>query len=87
MAERVAPQSSWIFSPMAPARIWAFRGPGTAACPLPRRPMFTGASEVASIMRWMCHSPGVMVVALVPSAGPVPPPMKVVVPFDSAVSN
>ncbi len=32
----------------------------------------------------MFHSPGVQVVALVPVAGPVPPPIIVVVPFDRA---
>ncbi len=32
----------------------------------------------------MFHSPGVQVVAFVPVAGPVPPPIMVVVPFESA---
>jgi|GEM_PF-4484046 len=32
----------------------------------------------------MCHGPGVAVVAREPSAGPVPPPSMVVVPFEMA---
>ena len=32
----------------------------------------------------MCHAPGVQVVALVPVAGPVPPPMRVVSPLARA---
>ena len=35
-------------------------------------------------MRWIFHAPGVQVVAFVPVAGPVPPPMRVVSPFASA---
>ena len=37
-------------------------------------------------MRWMCHGPGVQVVAFVPVAGPVPPPIIVVTPDISASS-
>ena len=37
-------------------------------------------------MRSMCHGPGVQVVALVPVAGPVPPPSIVVTPLASASS-
>ena len=32
----------------------------------------------------MFHGPGVAVVALVPSAGPVPPPISVVMPLERA---
>ena len=35
-------------------------------------------------MRRRCQGPGVTVVALVPSAGPVPPPLIVVMPVDKA---
>ena len=35
----------------------------------------------------MCHFPGVTVVALVPSAGPVPPPIMVVTPLHSAAET
>ena len=38
-------------------------------------------------MRAMFHGPGVQVVALVPAAGPVPPPIMVVTPDISASSN
>ena len=34
----------------------------------------------------MCHGPGVQVVAVVPVAGPVPPPIMVVTPLISASS-
>ena len=37
-------------------------------------------ASAASSMRWMFHAPGVHVVALVPAAGPVPPPSRVVSP-------
>jgi hypothetical protein len=37
-------------------------------------------------MRARCHGPGVQVVALVPVAGPVPPPIMVVTPLVSASS-
>src|ERR671933_319046 len=37
-------------------------------------------------MAWMCHGPGVHVVAFVPVAGPVPPPIIVVTPDISASS-
>ncbi len=37
-------------------------------------------------MRSRCHGPGVQVVALVPVAGPVPPPSIVVTPLASASS-
>ena len=40
-------------------------------------------SNARSIMR-MLPGPGVTVVALEPSEGPVPPPISVVVPFDNA---
>ena len=35
----------------------------------------------------MCQAPGVMVVALVPSAGPVPPPTMVVMPLHRAAGT
>lgn len=48
--------------------------------PLPSRPMLTGYASRLSKARVMCHEPGVTVVAVLPSAGPVPPPMSVVTP-------
>ena len=44
----------------------------------------TGWSAIASSIRARCHDPGVTVVALDPSAGPVPPPTNVVIPLPSA---
>ena len=44
----------------------------------------TGKASAASSIRWMCHSPGVHVVAAVPVAGPVPPPIMVVSPAEMA---
>ncbi len=46
--------------------------------------MFIGKSSVACSMRLIHHGPGVIVVALVPSAGPVPPPIIVVRPDANA---
>ena len=54
--------------------------------PLPRKPRFIGNASAASSIRWMCHGPGVHVVANVPVAGPVPPPIIVVTPDISASS-
>ncbi len=42
---------------------------------------------MASNIRARCQRPGVMVVALLPSAGPVPPPIRVVTPEASASST
>ena len=80
MAAGVVPQSSCSFIAQAPARICSSSGAGTDALPLPAMPMFRGRSATASIMRAMCHGPGVQVVASVPCAGPVPPPSIVVTP-------
>ena len=77
----VVPQSSCSFSPIAPARICSSSAAGVAAFPLPRNPRFIGRPCVASIMRCRFHRPGVQVVARVPSAGPVPPPIIVVTPL------
>ena len=46
--------------------------------------MFMGKASADSNIRWMCQAPGVQVVALVPVAGPVPPPIMVVTPEDNA---
>ncbi len=54
------------------------------ALPLPSRPQLTGSPSAASSMRAIYQGPGVLVVAFVPSAGPVPPPIIVVTPFESA---
>ena len=82
----VAPQSSWIFSPIAPARICSAMGWIAEPWPLPSSPKFMGKCSKERSMPWMFHAPGVIVVALVDSPGPVPPPIMVVMPETSAVS-
>lgn len=52
--------------------------------PLPSSPMLTGKASSASNALAMCQEPGVTVVAVLPSAGPVPPPIRVVTPAASA---
>jgi len=69
---------------MAPASICSSSDAGKLALPLPRKPRFIGKASAACIMRARCQGPGVQVVALVPVAGPVPPPMNVVTPLASA---
>ena len=71
----VVPQSSWSFRPQAPASTCSISGAGRLALPLPSRPEFTGRPSTAWSIRPMFQGPGVQVVALVPSAGPVPPPI------------
>jgi hypothetical protein len=80
MALGVVPQSSCSFNPQAPAATISMRAPGREALPLPSSPTLTGSPSIARSMRPMCQGPGVQVVALVPSAGPVPPPIMVVTP-------
>ena len=48
--------------------------------------MLSGQVSSASSIRARCQDPGVTVVALLPSAGPVPPAMIVVMPPPSASS-
>ena len=50
------------------------------------KPRFIGNASAAFSIEWMCHGPGVQVVAKVPVAGPVPPPSMVVTPLASASS-
>ena len=52
-----------------------------------RKPRFIGKASAASSMRWMFQAPGAQVVAAVPVAGPVPPPIRVVSPAESASST
>lgn len=86
MTAGVAPQSSWILKPRAPPRSWLSSASLETVLPLPSRPTLTGTPSMASSIRRRCHGPGVTVVALLPSAGPVPPPMRVVTPEASASS-
>jgi hypothetical protein len=84
IAAGVVPQSSCSFRPMAPASICSASGSARDVLPLPRKPRLTGRPSAASSMRWMLKAPGVQVVAFVPVAGPVPPPMSVVTPAEIA---
>ena len=86
IAAGVVPQSSCSLRPITPACTCSFSGAGRLALPLPKKPRFIGKASAASSMRWMCHGPGVQVVAKVPVAGPVPPPSMVVTPELSASS-
>ena len=78
IAAGVLPQSSCSFRPMAPASTCSSSGSGRLALPLPVKPMFIGKASAAWSIRAMCQGPEVQVVALVPAAGPVPPPIMVV---------
>lgn len=67
-------QSSWILSPVAPARICSTSEPGVAALPLPK---LRGMSAIASSMRWMLKTPGHSMPTVL---GLEPPPITVVKP-------
>src|SRR5439155_11658788 len=66
--------------PRAPARICSRSDSGSDECPFPRNPKLSGNASAASYIRRMFQAPGVQVVAFVPVAGPVPPPINVVTP-------
>lgn len=87
MTAGVAPQSSWILKPRTPARSWSRMDSFDMVLPLPRKPMLTGLDSRAANIHARCQAPGVTVVALLPSAGPVPPPMRVVTPDARASST
>ena len=81
MVAGVVPQSSWSFSPMAPPSACSTSTRGFELFPFPSCPMLTGMPAKASIIRWRLNAPG----ASMPTVfGPVPPPIMVVIPFDSA---
>ncbi len=81
IAAGVVPQSSCSLRAQAPAQICSISASGCDALPLPAKPKFIGQASAACNMRPMCQAPGVQVVALVPVAGPVPPPSIVVRPL------
>ena len=62
------------------------RGASSEQLPFPRKPKFIGYSSAAFNIIFKFHGPGVQVVAFVPSAGPVPPPIIVVTPLYNAQS-
>ncbi len=70
---------------MAPPRICSTSPSGADEFPLPVNPKFIGKVSVDSSINRRWPLPGVHVVALVPVAGPVPPPMNVVTPLARAV--
>ena len=71
---------------MAPAFTCSISGASSEQFPFPRNPRFIGYSSAAFSIIRRFHGPGVQVVAFVPSAGPVPPPIIVVTPLYSAQS-
>ena len=87
IAAGVVPQSSCSLSAQAPALTISSSAAGREALPLPAKPRLTGNASAAWIMRPRCQGPGVQVVALVPAAGPVPPPSMEVTPDISASST
>ena len=87
MAAGVVPQSSCSLKPDCTARSCSHIASAETVLPLPSRATFTGHASSASSIRARCQAPGVTVVALVPSAGPVPPPMIVVIPAPRASSR
>src|ERR671932_2230416 len=87
MAAGVEPQSSCSLKPLAPPRSCSSIDSCETVLPLPSSATLTGHGSIASSIRARYQSPGVMVVAFDPSAGPVPPPMSVVTPEPSAVGT
>ena len=87
IAAGVVPQSSCSFRQAAPARIISSSAAGRDALPLAANARFTGRPSAACNMRARCQGPGVQVVAAVPVAGPVPPPISVVMPAAIASST
>ena len=85
MTDGVAPQSSWILSPAAPAASCSSSGARPEQLPLPRKPMLIGRLSNDRSISSRFQSPEVIVVPFVPSVGPMPPPNKVVTPLLSAV--
>lgn len=87
MTAGVAPQPSCTLNPMTPARSWSRIDSLDIVAPWPSSPTLTAEPSNASSSEAMCQEPEVTVVALLPSAGPVPPPMSVVTPEPSATSS
>ena len=81
IAAGVVPQSSCSLSAAGAGRDISISARGSEALPLPKKPRLTGNPSAAWNMRARCQGPGVQVVALVPVAGPVPPPSMVVMPL------
>ena len=86
MVAGVVPQSSCSLRQEAPASTISTSALGCEALPLPAKARFIGKASAASSMRARCQGPGVQVVAEVPVAGPVPPPIIMVRPEFNASS-
>ena len=86
MAAGVVPQSSCNLSPKAPARTCSRSGSGWLALPFPDKPEIHGESLGRLKHAVQVPGSGGEVVAFVPAAGPVPPPIMVVMPDMSASS-
>jgi hypothetical protein len=84
IAAGVEPQSSCSLKPETPASSCSHIARSLTVLPLPSRATLTGQASRASSIRATYQPLAVTVVALVPSAGPVPPPMIVVMPDPSA---
>ena len=67
-----------------PIRVILAREDEVQRFPQGLKPTFSGSASVAASISSTCRAPGVQVVALVPVAGPVPPPMNVVTPLANA---
>jgi hypothetical protein len=86
IAAGVVPQSSCSLNPPAPARSCSHSASVLLVLPFPISSTLIGRWSIACSMRPIARGPGVTVVAFVPSAGPVPPPARVVRPAASATS-
>mmetsp|Transcript_30285 Transcript_30285/g.68413 ORF Transcript_30285/g.68413 Transcript_30285/m.68413 type:complete len:323 (-) Transcript_30285:429-1397(-) len=87
MAAGVVPQSSCSLKPAAPASKTSYSPAGSEVFPFAENPKFIGKPSVACSIIFICDGAGVQVVALVPVAGPVPPPYRVVRPDARASST
>ena len=76
-----SPRAAW---PEAPPRTCLTSPCNDTVLPLPSSSDVHRPESSARCMRARCHGAGVTVVALLPSAGPVPPPIRVVIPPPSA---
>ena len=87
IAAGVEPQSSCSLKPPTPARACSRIPSPETVLPLPSSSTLTGWTSIASSISRIAHGDGVQVVARVPSAGPVPPPISVVIPAATASST
>ena len=84
---RRAPVLVQLQAERAGAHLLAQRLGLRSRCPCRESRSSAGNASTASYIRRMFHAPGVQVVALVPVAGPVPPPIIVVMPEWKRVGN